>query len=279
MPHIIIKRPTGHRQWAPNEATKPNCASQYTGALTRVGEIRHGIQGQCQNLQCDSDQFVMRTPHKKMNYLAFAKEKQLGLDNSLLDKDFHGPSSKDLIKNEKMACKVYDAFLSHITNYIKNAARHGHEIIELDIAQMLESFQRYRTPGTFDPHEQTRNLAVWLQQMIQNSRGKSVHHILGKTIVEGLRNSGYTRAKLETRHTQKTIKTPPKVPSRPNSLVNAVFKKQHAHTSTTQTISIPRDVITVSTSPSKQSHLDNLNPKTQAAIRHKIPSWIGSIFE
>lgn len=274
MSHIVIKRPNNHRQWSGQQAAV-NDTRPKVDRLAKVGEIKHGIKGQCMAFDDSTAQFTLRKLTKQLNYLTKAKEKNLDFQGSFFEQGAGGRSQKDRIKNEQMARKGYDAFMKHIVNYIQNAKRHGRASIEIDVAETLDSFRRYRAPNASNPLNHTRNLAMWLQEMVRSNGGQNVHTVLGRAIVKGLRNAGYITAKIETRYKKQIVKTPIIETQR-----NAFSLLMQGNTQVaTKTISFPYDIISVSTTPEKKAHLDNLNPKTQAAIRHKIPSWIGSIFE
>ena len=270
MGHITIKRPVERSQFGyQNPAPSRPGVMRNEGPLTQVGEIRNGIQAQY--LLDPSTHFSLRTPHKDLNYLQFAKAKNLNLRQSDHDQSFAQLNKQQQLANEKMARKGQAAFINHVINYVKNAERHGKKAVSMDIAETLDSFRQYRQKGSFDPHDHTRNLAMWLQHMMKGDH-VNAHVVVGNAIITGLRAAGYKNAKIETKYHKKTIN----IPSDQTTTMNASAFKSRPKT---QLITIPYNVVSVSTQCAKTPHLDNLNPRTQSVIRNKIPSWIGSIFD
>lgn len=266
MSHITIKRPSNIQQ-VPTPAHRTPMTPARPGHLTQVGELRHGIHSQHSTELVDSGSAFMRTARENTNYLAFAKEKNLSLELYGGDDSFENLQKRNLLENEKKARKGHSDFLNHVTNYIKRAARSGASVVQMDIAELIDSFRRYRQPSRFDPHEHTRNLALWIAT-ISGPQQSNIHVTLGREIIKGLRHAGYTKAKLETKYLECHSTLPSSSPDQ-NSVSDKIAAKISSFTPSassqkkqSQTVAIPYDVITVATECTKKPNLSKLVPKT-----------------
>ena len=199
----------------------------------------------------------MRRPHQNFHGTSKLDLKAIGLVGE--NTNDHSQSHKNKLPTKaEVAAKVETAMLSHLINMIELKRHTAIGKCTLDLSYILDTFRQYKTKGSFNEQKKLRDLSIWLEHLNRGfapQASNSGSHI-ARALVQGLRANGFHDACFRFMPAKEVIQV------------------QTQHGLIEQTFETKKEVIEVTPQKNLTTELNNLNPKTKAAIQNKVPSWL-----